>query len=359
MKSAICLLLALCVLPACRATQSQVDEPAPKSATTPADPVDMIRVYRVDGQLYQHDAEANQAAAAALETKLSFNRDEATLAELIAFVREEAGVNLVVNWPALELVGIDRDSLLSLQLESVAAGTLLDIALEQVSADVFDIDNPDVAIHDGVVKVSTIRELKESTETSIYDVSWFLDPRLNITTQLYDRDDPKRTGWLHGRVEKTGEHISIEADRLADWHFFCANCRGSTSKDGSVSIPSYAELVDQLVELIQVTVGEPDEWLDEESVIYDMAERLTVTTTRENHDAIFELLKMHRRAQVDAFEQQAKAIAITLLLRDAEQHRLKRDYHNALEHIDHALRVDPGHAEALVLRRLVIQAMGE
>ena len=91
----------------------------------------------------------------------------------------------------------------------------------------------------------------------------------------------------------------------------------------------------------------------------NMAERLTVSTTSENHDAILELLKMHRRLQVEAFEQQAKAIAITLALREAEKHRLKRDHREALEHIDHALRIDPGHAEAKILRRLVVQAMGD
>ena len=71
------------------------------------------------------------------------------------------------------------------------------------------------------------------------------------------------------------------------------------------------------------------------------------------------MLKMHRRLQVEAFEQQAKAIAVTLLLRDAEKRRLGQDYDEALELIDDALKVDPDHAEALVLRKIVVRTMQE
>ena len=357
MKTVCYLLLVLCSMAGCQ--HANTIATGPVDTTQPIEPADTIRVYRVDGVAYEQSRDADDKTHAALETELSLSTSDITLGGVIEFVRVGADVNLTVNWQALELVGIDQDSTLSLHLKQVPARSMLEVALEQVSADAFDNDKADFAVRGGIVKISTQRELYLAAETRIYDVSWFLDPRLNMATQLYDRDDPKRTGWLHGRVEKTGQYICIDADKLADWHFYCAVCNGVTSKDGGYDTPSRQELVDQLIESIQVTVGDPDEWLDEGSEIDDMAERLTITTTPENHDAILRLLQMHRQLQIDAFEQQAKAIAITLALREAEKHRLKRDHREALKHIDYALRIDPNHAEAKVLRRLVLQAMGD
>ncbi|MBX2852140.1 MAG: hypothetical protein KTR15_10380 [Phycisphaeraceae bacterium] len=360
MKTAFCLLLALCVLPACQSSTPTSVDPVQVDSTKPIDPMDTIRAYRIDGKPFDSAPDINAAANAALEKKLSFNMDNATLDTIIRFVRDAAGVNLVVNWQALELVGIDRDSLMPLELKGVSAHTMLGLALEHVSSDVYKDEKAALAVRDGIVKISTKHELRQQNlETLIYDVSWFVDPRRNIPIQLYDRDDPKRTGWLRGRIKETGQQITVDANKLADWHFFCAHCDGNTSKDGTITYESYSrqELIDQLIESIQMTVGHPDEWLDNDSTIYDMSERLTVTTSPENHKAILELLKMHRRLQVEAFEQQAKTIAITLALREAEHHRLKREHQKALEDIDHALRIDPNHAEAGILRRLVVQAM--
>lgn len=323
------------------------------------DSAGIIRVYTVDGRPYEKDQRASEATRLALETNLSLNTNKMNFGEFIAFVRAETGANIMVNWQALELVGIDQDSLFTLQLKQVPPRSLIRVVLEKISADAFDDDKAGLAIRDGVAIVSTLRELRKAVETRIYDVAWFLDPRLNLNTQLYDRDDPKRHGWLHGRVEKSGKNIHVNADDLAEWWFYCKYCDATTGKDGSVSVPSRQELVDQLIELITTTVGDPDEWLDEESTIDDMAERLTVTTTSNNHNAILQLLKMHRRLQVEAFEQQAKTIAVTLLLRDAEKHRLDRDYREALELIDQALKVDPDHAETRVLRRVVVQSMSD
>lgn len=357
----ICLLLVLCVLQGCQSTKTATADAEQHGPADASDPTEIIRVYRLDGRPFEADRATHETTRAALDTKLSLSSDNLKFSAVIEFVRAGANLNLAVNWPALELVGIDQDSLLSLHLKQVPARTLLEIALEQVSADAFDDDKAGLAIRGGIVKISTRRELYEGAEMRIYDVSWFVDPRRNITTQLYDRDDPKRTGWLRGRYKDTGQHIAIEADKLADWRFYCAHCWGTTSKDGEITyeMPGRQELIGQLIESIHVYVGDENEWLDDRSTVSDMAERLTISTTPENHDAILELLKMHRRLQVEAFEQQAKAIAITLALREAEKYRLKRDHREALEHLDHALRIDPNHAEAKALRRLVVQAMGD
>lgn len=361
MKTVCCLLLALCTLTGCQSSKPITGVPAQADAADAIDPADMIRVYRIDGRPFEPYRDSNKKTHTALQTKLSMSTKDITFGGVIEFVRVGADVNLVVNWQALELVGIDQESTLSLHLKQVPAHTLLEVAIEEISADAFDDDKAALAIRDGIVKVSTRRELYEGAETRIYDVSWFVDPRRNITTQLYERDDPKTTGWLRYREKETGQYISIEADKLENWHFFCAQCWGTTQKKGEYSYDSIdrEELIDQLVSSIHINVGNQDEWLDEQSSIDEMSERLTITTTPENHDAILELLKMHRRLQIEAFEQQAKAIAITLALREAERYRLKRDHREALEHIDHALRIDPNRAEARILRRLVVQAMGD
>jgi hypothetical protein len=173
----------------------------------------------------------DRATAARLKKIVSYNNDKGSLSDVIDFIRQSAGLNIAVNWASLELVSIDQDSLVTISLTRVPASQLLRLVLDQVSADAFDDDKAGMTVKDGVVHIATRRQLKGHTETQVY----------------------KLRQWL-----------------------------GNKSTD--------QETIDEVVNAIHTRVGDPDEWLDEESYLTEFFGLLIVKTTPENHQALVELL---------------------------------------------------------------------
>ncbi|MEO0477674.1 MAG: hypothetical protein AAF085_17150, partial [Planctomycetota bacterium] len=127
------------------------------------------------------ESEANRAAQASLRKIVTLSNDNLSLDQVIAFIRDTTGANIAVNWPALELVGIDQDSLVTISLSRVPAEQLLRLVLDQVSADAFDDDKAGFTVSEGIVKISTLRDLKSETETRVYDIRDLLVQVPNFT----------------------------------------------------------------------------------------------------------------------------------------------------------------------------------
>ena len=56
------------------------------------------------------------------------------VADVFDFMRDVAGLNLYVNWPALEAAGVDRSTPISIRLRNIQLARVLDITLGQLSA---------------------------------------------------------------------------------------------------------------------------------------------------------------------------------------------------------------------------------
>jgi hypothetical protein len=111
------------------------------------------------------------------------------------------------------------------------------------------------------------------------------------------------------------------------------------------------------VDLIQDTVGDLSEWLDQASTIRELNGNLVIKTTPENHEQIRQLLAVSREAQLRQFQHRARLIEVLVLLRRAEGHRLNQEYRDALRCLDQALRVDPENPQALALKEIVEQTL--
>lgn len=313
---------------------------------------------------------ANQATQQQLRRLVSLESD-LTLKEVVAFIRDTTGVNIAVNWPALELVEIEEDSLVPISLTDLPAETVLRLALDHVSADAFDDDKAGHIIDEGVVKVSTLSDLKTETTTLVYGIQWVFTQR-RIPAALY------------ANHERAKELIDlIEADDWIDQFktpgFDLNDALSGTStgrpnknnpggggegglfgeEDEEVldEEQSRAEVVDSIVELIHTTVGDPDEWLDEESIITELNGNLIVKTTSTNHDAIAALLRRLRISNAKQLKSRLIAIEVLLLLEEAEALRLKQDYPPALKKLNQALRVDPTCIEAKVLKEIITDTL--
>jgi hypothetical protein len=96
---------------------------------------------------------------------VEFNR--VALEDVFEFMRDVAGLNLYVNWPALEASGVDRSAPIQLKLRNVRLGRVMDLALNQASS-----GGPPLTwyVSDNIVYVTTKELADQDMVTRIYPV---------------------------------------------------------------------------------------------------------------------------------------------------------------------------------------------
>jgi hypothetical protein len=299
---------------------------------------------------------ANAEMRRRMEKRVALERDQIGLAKVIEFIRDTTGAPIAVDWVTLELVGVEPDSLVTIDLKNVPASYFLELTLEQVTPEIYDAkDGPTFVVRDGVVIVSTVRALAQDVELRQYSLDPFASARPTINQRLYADNNAARR--MLGMVTLQGKDVDPQKLDARDLHAgFCATCDASRKHDRldvALTVMTYQEQVDQVMELIQTSVGDPDEWLDEESTMTEIGGSLLIKTTPENHAKIRGLFESMRIERAERFKRQALEMETLLLLEQAEAYRLKQDYSAALEAIEQALRVDPHSLEARALYDIV------
>lgn len=191
-----------------------------------------MRLAALDGET--GESEANRTTQLAMRRILNVDFENQTLADVVEHLRDTTGVDIAVNWPALELSGVTPDTPVTLSLSRIPAELALKLALEQAGAESFDDEKPGYSIVEGILQVSTLADLKTATQVGLYDI---------------------RALFEHIPAEERADHVA------------------------------------ELMQLIQDTVGDTDEWLDEESTIRELNGNLIVKTTPENHRALVALIE--------------------------------------------------------------------
>ena len=115
---------------------------------------------------------ADRAAREALAKKLpamKFSGDE--LQDVIEKLRVETGGNVFVNWRALEAEHVTRDLPVTIDLTGLPAAAALDRLLEHVGGETVNLG---WTIDEGVVTISSLRDLAKNTLTRVYDIRRFI-----------------------------------------------------------------------------------------------------------------------------------------------------------------------------------------
>jgi hypothetical protein len=162
-RPSLVVLAALAFASACGAVASSTSDtkPVPKPAVSPDAARARVVVNRRVG-------------------KVDFQR--VALSDVFDFLRDSTGVNLYVNWPALEAAGVDPSAPVSLKLSGVKVSVMLNLTLKQVGNDQLD-----WYIADNVLYVTT-KELADRQQVTvvypiqdlIVDVPDFKAPDFNL-----------------------------------------------------------------------------------------------------------------------------------------------------------------------------------
>jgi type II secretory pathway component GspD/PulD (secretin) len=101
------------------------------------------------------------------QTRVPIDFNNNSLEQVVAFMEQVTGLDIYVDYKALNNVGIDRTAEVSLRLQDVPMDTALSRVLEQLGEGT---DRPQWAIQDGMLTVSSDQALRARTVLLVYDI---------------------------------------------------------------------------------------------------------------------------------------------------------------------------------------------
>jgi len=233
------------------------------------------------------ESEANRAVRQKLQTIIpQLDFDEIPFKDVVDFLRNVSGASFYVNWKALTLQGIDRQTPVTVHLTKVSVAKALDVILRDVGG-----TNPlQYVVDEGVITVSTRDDLARQTVTRVYDVRHLLftvpnfeGPRVDYSNYDSDDDDDNNgTSWAS----------SFDTD----------------DQDNEENIITKAEMINNLIDLIKETV-DPPSWTTE-AAVKEMHGQLVITQTPQNHQSIIDLLNQLKESRGISISVEARFIQV-------------------------------------------------
>ena len=219
------------------------------------------------------ESEADRVVHSELQSKrLPASFADNTVEDVLEFIRTVTNINMDVDWESLQDIGIEPDTLVTLNLQPLPAKIVLDRVLEKVSPDSFS--RADWAVQDGILVVASDEALRKNTFIELYDIRDLLFqipdyqdvPQLNLNSVLRQGQGGGGSGIFQQAQNSQGEGLTP------------------------------AELLAQITDIIQTNV-DFDGWQDNggnTGRIQELNGNLIVTNTARNHKEISILLRKLR-----------------------------------------------------------------
>jgi type II secretory pathway component GspD/PulD (secretin)/tetratricopeptide (TPR) repeat protein len=249
------------------------------------------------------DSEVNRRVANRLREPVPINFEANKLVNVIDYLRNTTGVNFFVNWPVLEAAGIEKDYPITLQLSNVPAEQALRLVLQQASA-ANEFDPVGFSIIEGIVTISTQRDLTKTTDTRVYDIRDLLVQVPNFSNAPeFD---------LNESLSNTTSGGSNQGGQGGTGGGGGGSLFGDSAQEQETG-PTRAEIIEQVVSLIQDTVGRPEEWAalgGDVSSLRELNGNLIIKTTPQNHREVMALLSQLRETRAIQIAVEARFLLV-------------------------------------------------
>jgi type II secretory pathway component GspD/PulD (secretin)/tetratricopeptide (TPR) repeat protein len=218
------------------------------------------------------DSEDNRRTLAVLESKkIPVKFTDQPLDSVLTFVKSVAGVDMDIDWASLDVVGVTKETPVTLELSRVNAKGVLDKVMERASQD--PSNGAAWTIKDGAVFVASQEVVDRERVLAIYDIQDLLvvvpnfedAPEFNLQTVLQGARGGGQSPFQDGNEEEE-------------------------------DLPTREERIDELVDIITTNV-DPEGWEDasgNRGRIEQFQGNLVITQTPENHREIRGLLSKLR-----------------------------------------------------------------
>jgi general secretion pathway protein D len=243
------------------------------------------------------ESEEDRIVRERLSQPISPEFDGIEFKNVIEFLREVSGVNIHVNWTALQAVGIDKTSIVTVKLTNVTLEKALQVILDDLEGGVSQLG---YIIDRGVITISTRDDLAKETKIHVYDirdlvvrVPNFYGPRIDLDIGN-NRGGNNRTGGGGGGGGLFGD---------------------GTGRDNNVSreeAPTRQQLIESIQTMIRETVS-PESWRPTGDIgsIHELGGQLVVTQTPDNHERLWNLLNQLRETRTLQIAVEARFIQVS------------------------------------------------
>ncbi len=244
----------------------------------------------------QGETEVNRRVGQRLKEPVPINFEGNRLVNVIDYLRNTTGLPFDVNWTALENAGVEQDKQITLQLPNIPA----DVALQRVLAQASSTATSPITynIIDGIVTVSTQDDLTKNTETRVFDIRDLLvnipnyssAPNFDLTEALSSENATGGGGGGGGGGGLFGNNNNDAANQPTG--------------------PGRGEMIANLNELIQTSVGDQNDWLIRGHSIRELNGNLIVKTNVQNHRQIIQLLTQLRETRAMQIHVEARFLLV-------------------------------------------------
>lgn len=308
--------------------------------------------------------------------------EDQSLKEVLAELEEASEIRFDIQWNALELVGIDEDSLVRYKADKHTLAETLPAILAQVSADAFDDDKLGYVISDGRLLISTLRETKEITFRRTYNIGSLLREPYRPVGMFFSEEAFEDAlafhAWMRGERkapltdamllkiykhhhEKMAKELAkLDPDNEVEEQKPPEDHGGLFGDDNLFAErhPFIHPAIEDIVEVIQSTAASPDDWLDETYSIQSSNDVLIIRAPLAVHEAIESLLNTLLQTEIDKQANILKDAHASEQVAKANQCLKDGDKRGAMEHANQALWIMPDHVPANAMKQ-VLQAMGD
>jgi type II secretory pathway component GspD/PulD (secretin)/tetratricopeptide (TPR) repeat protein len=234
------------------------------------------------------EGDEDQALQAQLDRHLPEVRFNANaLSDVIDFLRDVSGANIYVDWKALEAASIARDAPVTAKLRDIKFSKALELIFKSVEGD--DDDHKlGYTVDEGVITISTRKELNKNTVTRRYDINdlLFVAPDYNNAPSL----DISSAG--QGQSAGGGGGGGSSSQNLFS---------GGTNTQDTANNNNREQRIDEIKQYIQQNV-DPNSWKDSGGDVGSVSSSplraiLLITQTPENQHKIVSVLDSLRASQ--------------------------------------------------------------
>jgi len=178
------------------------------------------------------------------------------LSDAIEFFRRVSGANFDVNWPALKLVGVKRNTSNTLKAHHLSTARALDLILDHLNAGKDKFNSIYWVIDHGVVTISTGAALNQKTRTIVLDVGDLLHPPT-------DFKGPQMNLQNFGNQNNNDNTANDSSNSSNNQGLFATDDNNNNSNNNQNDQPDpaavKAKMRQTLIDLIKNSIGE-DMW---------------------------------------------------------------------------------------------------
>lgn len=138
-----------------------------------------ITYRRGEAIQFQDTPENRRTLGMMKERRIPADFKDIPLENALAYIQKTTGVNMDINWAALERVGIEKETAISMNIPDATAETIMERMIEKISPD--KSSAAAWAVDNGILTVSSEQQINSRTVTEIYDVRDLLVEIPNFT----------------------------------------------------------------------------------------------------------------------------------------------------------------------------------